>query len=175
MLITPEMNIEEILSIIPSADGVLSQYSLSCASCYASGFETLKDGVLGHGYDQETLDALVRDLNNLLTDYHTNVKRVGIYFTDKALEKLNFFAEEMDKKGLGLKITRTKNEELDSYTYAMDFQKKPGKKDMSIAYNKEWNVFIPENDFDNFKGLLVDFIESPTGTGFKLLNPQDKA
>lgn len=174
MIIRGEMNIDEIISLVPSAEGILAQYSLSCASCSASGFETLKDGVLGHGYDQETLDSLLRDLNNLLTDYDKNVKRIGMYITDNALEKLNFFAEEMKKKEYGLKIQRTKNKELDSYTYSMDFQKKPGAKDYTIPYNKEWKIFVSEKDMDNLKGLLIDFVESALGTGFKLINPQDK-
>ncbi len=168
------MNIDEILSIIPSADGILSQYSLSCASCSASGFETLRDGVLGHGYDEETLNALIRDLNNLLTDYHANVKRIGMYITDTALDKLNTFAEEMDKKGWGLNIIRSKNKELGTYSYSMDFMEHPKKKDYTIPYSQDWKIFVSEKDIDSLKGLLIDFVEGVQGTGFKLINPNDR-
>ena len=51
--------IGDILALMPEAAEILSSHGVSCASCHINAYETLKDGILGHGYDQSDLDSVL--------------------------------------------------------------------------------------------------------------------
>ena len=66
LTISRHMNVAEILRLLPDAGPLLAQYGLSCFGCPANTVETLGDGCMGHGFSDEDVDDLVRDLNDML-------------------------------------------------------------------------------------------------------------
>src|SRR3989338_3475242 len=63
------MTVAEILMLLPESQSVLAAYGLHCFGCAFNASETLEDGYLSHGYPEEELEALVRDLNALLRSH----------------------------------------------------------------------------------------------------------
>lgn len=68
--ITKEMLISEILIQNQDRAQILSEimidFGIHCVGCGAASFETLEQGVLGHGFSEDQLNKLVEDLNKAL-------------------------------------------------------------------------------------------------------------
>src|SRR3989344_8741049 len=88
--ITKGMIIQEILAEHPDKAMILSEilidFGIHCVGCGASGFETLEEGVLGHGFTEQELDILVHDLNKAInsetkTNPNFNVNEFWICFS----------------------------------------------------------------------------------------------
>ncbi len=52
--------VDEIASIATS-------YGLHCVGCFASAFETLEQGIMGHGMSEKDLNNLLKDLNDAVS------------------------------------------------------------------------------------------------------------
>jgi hybrid cluster-associated redox disulfide protein len=69
-IITKDIRIGDILMINPSkaqlATQILNEFGIHCTSCGAASFETLEQGVIGHGFSEKDLDKLLIDLNKQL-------------------------------------------------------------------------------------------------------------
>ncbi len=69
--ITKDMVIAEILENniekTEEINEVLSNFGIHCVGCGASGFETLEEGVLGHGFNKEELKFLLDELNKVVS------------------------------------------------------------------------------------------------------------
>src|SRR3989344_7282240 len=65
--ITKNTLIAEILAENPEKAQLLSEimldFGIHCVGCGAATFETLEEGVLGHGFSEQELDKLVAELN----------------------------------------------------------------------------------------------------------------
>ena len=68
--VTKNMLIAEILSENPEKAQLLSEimldFGIHCIGCGAAAFETLEQGVLGHGFSEEDLNKLVKQINEVL-------------------------------------------------------------------------------------------------------------
>lgn len=62
-LIKKDMMIMDIVQKFPDVAVVLTGYGLHCVGCGISGMETLEQGAMGHGMDEETFDMMLRDAN----------------------------------------------------------------------------------------------------------------
>ncbi len=60
--------VTEILEQMPEAMDILLSHGLGCAGCQFNAFETLEQGVIGHGFTYEYLDRILRDLNEAAED-----------------------------------------------------------------------------------------------------------
>ena len=69
-IITKDMLIAEILAENPEKAQLLSEimtgFGIHCVGCGAAAFETLEQGVLGHGYFEKDLNNLIKELNKIL-------------------------------------------------------------------------------------------------------------
>jgi hybrid cluster-associated redox disulfide protein len=63
--ITKEMGIMEIIQKKPAAAPVMMDYGLHCLGCAASQFESLEQGCLAHGIDEEKIKEMVEKINKL--------------------------------------------------------------------------------------------------------------
>ncbi len=61
--ISKDMKIVEIVEKNPEAAEILFEAGLACAGCYFSGLETLEQGCLGHGMDEEDIEEIVNAIN----------------------------------------------------------------------------------------------------------------
>ena len=68
--ITKNTLIAEILAENPEKAQLLSEimldFGIHCVGCGAAAFETLEQGVLGHGFSEEDLNNLIKEINKLL-------------------------------------------------------------------------------------------------------------
>lgn len=62
------MPVTMILALLPESESLLAEYGLHCFHCTGAATETLAEGCRSHGWDEETIDNLVEDLNTLLTE-----------------------------------------------------------------------------------------------------------
>ncbi|NLG07136.1 DUF1858 domain-containing protein [Candidatus Peribacteria bacterium] len=61
-----DIPIADIVAACEDAADILAAYGLHCFSCSAVGTESLRDGCTIHGFDDETVDALIEDLNDAI-------------------------------------------------------------------------------------------------------------
>lgn len=62
-----EMPISELVETYPNLTDVLMEdYGLHCFSCFASAMETLEQGGMAHGMDENDIKIMVENLNELI-------------------------------------------------------------------------------------------------------------
>jgi hybrid cluster-associated redox disulfide protein len=66
-VITKETKLNEILEKKPEVASVLFDIGLGCAGCHFSSHETLEEGCLGHGFNEEEIEEIVKMLNAEVT------------------------------------------------------------------------------------------------------------
>lgn len=62
--ITKDMKIVDIIEKKPEAAELFFESGLGCAGCAFSGFESLEQGVLGHGMTEEDVEIILKRLNS---------------------------------------------------------------------------------------------------------------
>ena len=71
MKITKQMMIKEIFLKYPDQAeelaSVLSNAGVKCVSCCASAWETLEEGLKGHGMSDEQIDQIIEKLNQVIS------------------------------------------------------------------------------------------------------------
>lgn len=60
--------ISDILTLMPESSEILFSHGLGCIGCSFNIYESLCDGVLGHGFTPEDLDRILADLNEAAED-----------------------------------------------------------------------------------------------------------
>ena len=65
-IVTANTRIDEAVEKIPNALMIFMGYGLSCAGCYGASIETIEQGAKSHGFDDETINMIVRDINSLI-------------------------------------------------------------------------------------------------------------
>lgn len=56
----------DIVEKSPKAVELLAEYGLHCLSCFANQFDTLGQGALIHGYTDEEIDDIIKEVNEEL-------------------------------------------------------------------------------------------------------------
>ena len=65
-IITKNTLISALIDEHPEVQEILMEYGLHCAGCHFSEFDTLEDGALMHGLDDEDMDLMIRDVNEIV-------------------------------------------------------------------------------------------------------------
>lgn len=172
MHITEDTLIGDILAKLPESADIMEAYGLHCTSCSVNTFEPIKAGAMSHGMPEETAEKMIAELNRLWAD-RPKAPDDDIYMTAFAAEKVQLFAEMEDKAGWGLRITAKREEGQKEPSYTMDFEKDPQKEDTVREFHGS-RLFMDESSFDNLKGAVIDYIEGPFGSGFKIDNSRFK-
>jgi iron-sulfur cluster assembly protein len=60
--------IGDIVRIHPFTVEIFMDYGVHCAGCHISDFETLEQGILGHGFTEEDLETIIHDLNESIEE-----------------------------------------------------------------------------------------------------------
>lgn len=61
-LITRNSLIGDVLREYPDAIEIFLDYGISCVGCHISEYETLEQGILGHGFTEEDLEGIIREI-----------------------------------------------------------------------------------------------------------------
>lgn len=65
------MMIADIIHLVPESAELMLEAGLHCIGCHANPYETLEEGMLGHGYIEKDIDALVQKINYVYTKQTT--------------------------------------------------------------------------------------------------------
>lgn len=74
-VLSKDMPISEISEKAPRAVELLSMYGLHCASCFANSFDTLENGAIVHGMDEQDLETMIDEINEQLKKEFKESKR----------------------------------------------------------------------------------------------------
>ena len=169
--------IAEILAKNPDKARWLSekmmQFGIHCVGCGASTFETLEEGVLGHGYSEHELTLLVNDLNTILREKQTmkapSAKEFQLQLTSKAMQKVKGIMKDQEKNHATLRVSILAGG-CSGHTYDMEIVEKPLKSDLHFKQDG-LNISVDRESMDYLNGVTVDFIDTLNESGFKFNNP----
>ena len=102
LAIGPDMRVMEIITLVPGAADIMAEYGLHCFSCSLGGVESLEEGCAMHSMDDETLSALVLDLNDAFAELAN--EDAGITVTLAAARVIASIAKEQDQEGDVLRV-----------------------------------------------------------------------
>jgi len=159
-IITKDMTMAEIIQKLPEAADIMQSYGLHCMECFVNMFESLEQGVLGHGMSEEVMNNLLSDLNNLADE----TKKESVALTELAAEKLKELLHKEGKDEYGIRIKIVKDNM--NQRYEMDFERVKQDNDKVIKIHGV-KLFIDSETFDMLRGITISYIETDKGAGFK--------
>ena len=181
--ITRDTVISGILNINPSKSSIISQmlldFGIHCIGCGASTFETLGQGVIGHGFSEQQLDKLMSDLNKVICE---DVEQVGIEsskeinanifrlkLTEQAIKKVKQVIKQKGTSNSTLRVSVIPGG-CSGYLYDLQFIDKPSKDDLNFKQNGV-NVAVDKKSTDMLHGMEIDYLDTLNESGFKFNNP----
>jgi len=169
LLISKDLTIDDVFQKFPSKAQKLAQImtnaGLHCVGCQASTFETIEQGMTGHGMSQKEINSLVKELNETIEEKESTE---DIKFTEFAAEKCKGFRKESNH---GFRIGLNRG----SCGWTYDFKFKESKADNELEFkDKDIKIFIEKEQIDKFKGMVIDYVDGLQNAGFKILNPNVK-
>lgn len=152
---------------------VMAAAGLHCVGCGAATFETLEQGVIGHGFDESILNKLLVDLNKVLEEKETvSETDETITLTDAAVEKVKEIETKENKSGYGLRVAVLAGG-CAGYSYALSLQEKPEESDVVMDI-QGIKVFVDKESMNALKGTEINYIDSLEESGFKFSNPNSE-
>lgn len=171
-LITPDLTINQVLQRHPNAAEIMQQFGLHCFGCSVNVFETLEEGILGHGMPKSTLTEMLKALNGSLKDYQKNLSEKGIVLTERGALKIVEIAQMEERKRYGIRVKILGDGGCCSgATYSMDFEEYAQEGDKILGFHHGVTLFIDKDSFEKMKGSRIDYIETYEAAGFKIDNP----
>lgn len=174
-----DMTVGEVVSLFPGAADILMGYGLHCVGCHANAYETVEQGVMGHGYSEEDLENLMEDINEAYLDEQEGVERkplpkeaddMEIEVTDAALEQIKKIAADDQKESWPLRIeAQSAGPKL---RYSMNFidPKETTISDKGFSFGSV-KIVIDKKLYHKLNGLEIDYVQEENRAGFKMNNP----
>ena len=179
--ITKEMLIAEILAENPEKAQLLSEimidFGIHCVGCGAAAFETLEQGVLGHGHSEEDLNNLVKQINDALEDNSKseepkNIKNFSLKFTKTAIGKIKQIIKQGKKENAILRISVLSGG-CSGFIYNLEIINKPIKSDLNFK-KSNINIAVAKKGIEMLDGIEIDFVDNLNESGFKFNNPNSQ-
>ena len=168
--ITKDMTIEEILSGFPQRSQKIAQEltdtGLHCVGCGAATWETLEAGVLGHGFSEDDLEALLGRLNKILDE---EMDPNTIVLTAKAATKFKEILAEEGKSGHSLRLG-DKAGGCSGFEYTLDYSAAAKETD-EVFTSQGIEIHVNKNMAPRLLGVEIDYTDGLNGSGFKISNP----
>ncbi|HEY5713958.1 MAG TPA: iron-sulfur cluster biosynthesis family protein [Candidatus Gracilibacteria bacterium] len=161
--------IGDILGAMPEASEILASHGVACASCHINAYETLEQGILGHGFGQDTLDDILQDLNEAAADMGLtteSTKKNPPTLTTAAANKIRDFQKSQHKEGFGFRIEVT-DFSLEDPGYFLDLEEKPDKED-HIINSQEVQLWLSPDSYRFLQNKTIDYVETKEDAGFKI-------
>ena len=166
--ITKDMMISEVIEKYPSTIETLLMTGVHCIGCHVSYFETLEQGMKGHGMSNEEVDEIINEMNDVI-DKEKLSENEEFKITEKAANKIKDVLK--DKNGLRIEVVPGG---CSGYIYNITTEDKINKDDQVIQ-DKEVKIIIDKESFDLLRGAKLDYVDSLQGAGFKIHNPNAKS
>ena len=179
-LLTKDTIISEIIEKNPTKSKLLTEllldFGIHCVGCGASTFETLGQGVLGHGYTEEQLDKLIIDLNKVLEseDQGNSLKVIPeqdfkLTLTEQAIKKVREAIKQRNTENATLRVSVVAGG-CSCYLYDLQFTDAPSKEDLNFKQDGV-NIAVDKGSIDSLNGMEIDYLDTLNESGFKFNNP----
>lgn len=169
-MIHKQMTIKTILESFPERSSVIAQEmtnaGLHCASCRAAVWETLEEGMQGHGFGEAEIDQLVDKLNSVISE---KIDPNTITMTPRAADKFKKIVISEGKKGWCLRLGQ-KRGGCKGYEYLLDFAEAPLPSDEVFTVH-DVKILVDKEVLPKMLGSQIDYLEGLMGSGFKISNP----
>ena len=173
-MITRQTTVGDVFEMFPDKAMRLGEkmtsYGLHCVGCHVNTMETIEQGARGHGFEEETIDNLLKDLNEIVNAKAERPKDFAV--TDAAVAKVKELMAKEKKEGAGLRI-KVLPGGCAGFTYDFQFAQKGEKEDFVLKAGNV-NFFIEKESREKLKGATMDYIDSLMGSGFAIENPNAK-
>ncbi len=164
--ITKDMTIGDLVQLYPSVVEILLDEGVHCVGCGAAYFETIEQGLMGHGKSAEDVELIVKQLNEAIPKEEGSNDTLIV--TETAASKLKELLKE-EKEGSFLRISVLKGGcSGQQYEFALEADKKDDDNMFEIMGIK---FAVNNESLPHLKGSKIDYLDSLTGAGFKVSNP----
>lgn len=150
-VITKDMSVRDIVALVPGGADIMAEYGLHCFSCSIGGAESLADGVAMHGWEEETLEMLLADLNDAFEAQPERPQTLSL--TLEAARAIRMIAEKEEKVGWVLAVVLD-----EAGGFCMEFRK-GAKEDVTFNHPDEPDIRIASSPLTlrRIGGSTVDF------------------
>ena len=181
--ITKDILISEVLALNPSKSAVLAEmlldFGIHCIGCGASTFETLGQGVVGHGFSEQQLDKLIDDLNKVIAEESETTKDnkeitteiFSLKLSDNAIKKVKEIMKQKRNKNTSstLRVSVVPGG-CSGYLYDLQIMDKASKDDLNFKQDGV-NIAVDKKSTEMLHGMIIDYIATLNESGFKFNNP----
>jgi iron-sulfur cluster assembly accessory protein len=168
--ITKDMTIGDMVQKYPSAVEVLLEEGVHCVGCGAAYFETIEQGLAGHGKTEEEIDNVLKKLNKSIPKEEGNEELI---ITENAISKVKSLLEKKENKNEALRVKVTSGG-CSGNQYQFEFTSEKNENDNEIKINGV-SFIIDKESMEQLKGSKIDYVDALTGAGFKISNPNAKS
>lgn len=162
--VTKDMTLSQIIEQVPAAQDIMMDYGLHCFGCAFNGYETLEQGILGHGMSDGDLEHILREINEVATDLPTITVK-GITVSERALRKVEEIQEAEQKEGWYLSVDFLMNES-GKRDFFLDFAQEPGENQTPVRFEGVMLLF-PKKALKDLNGLTMDYTNMGQEEGFR--------
>ena len=152
--ISKEMTVREVITFVPAAADIMLEYGLHCFSCAVGGVETLEEGARMHGMDDETIEALVEDINDAIGQAPKRPQEVTV--TADAARAIGAIAEAEGKSDQILVVTVD-----EQGGFCLEFQEEPLQGDLEFSCSDvpEVKIYASVLTLSRIGGATIDMRE----------------
>lgn len=180
--VSKDTTISEVLMINPDKSSLLAEimteFGIHCVGCGAASFETLEQGVLGHGYSSTELTKLLTDLNTALgaveekKEINEDMGDFKLLLTESAAKKIG---DSIKKRGNDDSILRVSvlPGGCSGFMYELEFTDKKNDDDLNFTQDGV-NLAVPKESMESLSGTTIDYVDDLNESGFKFDNPGAK-
>ena len=186
VFVAKDMMIGEVVEKYPEAAPIMQGYGLQCVGCHVSPYESIEQGIAGHGMAEGALDVMLAEVNSKLAQLEGEGKlyiqikekavkeaeaggQVALYVTERAAGKIRELAGKEGKVGYGLHFSVAPGG-CSGFRYDLKFQKEAGEKDVTVEASGV-KLFVDKESLSMVKGSTVDYVETLQESGFDIQNP----
>lgn len=165
--ITSDMTIGTVIEKYPQTTEVLLGYGLQCVGCAVNPYETIEQGVLGHGMSKDSLQSLLEEANMVVTKkapYEMNPE--GITLSPNAIDTLMAMMEAEGKKDHGLKVDAQKED--GGLNYFLDIVESGEEGDKELLWEGV-KIYVNEPSLKLMAPSVIDYVHMAGGEGFKII------
>jgi iron-sulfur cluster assembly accessory protein len=161
-----DMIIGELVQKYPEVVDTLQAEGVHCVGCGAAVFETIEQGLSGHGLSDSEIDAAVERLNQAYKNVGSNSAPVEnkVNITDKAAEKLIEVLKAEKKESYALRVG-VKVGGCSGKSYDLSLEKEHNQEDFIFIVNNAKFIIDP-NSMKDLRGATIDYIDGLQGAGF---------
>lgn len=168
-MITGDMLISEVVEKYPEVIDTLLSYDVHCVGCHVSSFESLHDGLIGHGKSESVVEQIIVKLNEVVKANHVEVEEKivpDLTITPVAAAKIEGFCAGDVSKGLRISISAGG---CGGKKYEFDIEMKH---DEDYEFLRDAaRVFVAKDALVKMNGSILDFKDSLSDAGFRITNP----